>query len=389
MTNSRILISGASIAGPALAYWLSRYGFAVTVVERHPGIRPGGQALDVRGPALDVADRMGVLDSLRARSTGMHGMSVVDADGTEVYRNTARTVSGGDLTNPDVEVLRDDLARIVSDAAGDGVEYLFDDAIAELDQDDDEVRVRFGSGLRRTFDLVVGADGLHSNTRRLVFGPTERFIHHMGTYMAVFTVPNFLGLENWQVMHQMPGEGLRGGMVMGVHGGREARAYLMFDSAAPVDYDHRDVEGQKALLAKKLAGGGWVIPRLLEYARTAGDFHFDSAAQIRMDTWSRGRVALLGDAAYCGSPLSGQGSSLALIGAYALAGELRAAGGDHRRAFAAYESGLRGYVRANQDIAVANMRTRRAQSAGDASELVETGIAEFEQVVASYRVKDY
>ncbi|MDQ0378768.1 FAD-dependent monooxygenase [Amycolatopsis thermophila] len=395
MNNTKVLISGASIAGPALAHWLSRYGFEVTVVERAPGARPGGQALDVRGPALDVAERMGVLEKMRACTTEMRGMSVVDPDGNEIYRTTERTATGGDLDSPDIEVLRDDLVAIVTEAAGDGIEYLYDDSIAALEQDDDEVRVVFDSGLRRTFDLVVGADGLHSNTRRLVWGPTERFISHLGTYMAVYTVPNFLGLDRWQVMHQMPGDGMRGGMVMSARGNTEARAYLMFDSDEPVEYDYRDIEGQKALLAEKLAGDSWVMPRLLELARTATDFHFDSAAQIHLDSWSRGRVVLLGDAGYCGSPMSGQGTSMALVGAYVLAGELKAGGGDHLVAFPAYENELRDYVRANQDMAVANLRMRRAettQTEGDseaAEVLVEAGADQFDQVVRSYAVKDY
>ncbi|MBE1533591.1 FAD-dependent monooxygenase [Actinomadura algeriensis] len=386
MKNANVLVSGASIAGPALAYWLTRYGFTVTIVERAPGVRPGGQAIDVRGPALHVAERMGVLDELRGMSTGMRGMSVVDEEGAEVFRTTERTVSGGDLDAPDVEVLRDDLARLVTDATR-GVEYLFDDSIAALEQDDDEVRVTFESGATRTFDLVVGADGLHSNTRRLVFGPTEEFIGHLGTYMAVCTVPNFLELDHWQVMHQIPGPDLRGAMVMSVRDDTEARAYMMFDSAEPIPYDHRDIEGQKDIVARELAHGRWEMPRLLELMRRSPDFHFDSGAQIHLDAWSHGRVVLLGDAAYCGSPLSGQGTSMALVGAYVLAGELKAADGDHRAAFAAYEKELRDYVGANQRIAVANLRRR--QAGGSPEELVDAGAEEFAKVVASFDVKEY
>ncbi|MFG1858400.1 FAD-dependent monooxygenase [Actinomadura geliboluensis] len=394
MTNTSILISGAGIGGPALAYWLDRYGFDVTVVERWNGIRPGGQAVDVRGPALDVAERMGVLDAVRAKSTGMRGMSVVDAAGEELYRSEERTVSGGDLASPDVEILRDDLARIITAAGGERIEYLFDDSIAALEQGVDGVRARFDSGLERSFGLVVGADGLHSNTRRLAFGPVE--LRELGTCMAVFSVPNFLGLDGWQVMHQMPGGGVRGGMVMSVRNGTEARAYLMFDPAGPLEYDHRDVQAQKKLVARELEGDSWVMPKLLELMWTAPDFHFDSAAQVRLDAWSNGRVALLGDAGYCGSPMSGQGTSTAMIGAYVLAGELKAAGGDHVRAFAAYEEELRGYAGANQRIAVENMRARRAQLAAETSgeeeaaeALAETGMEEFAEVVGSYTIKTY
>ncbi|MFI0356298.1 FAD-dependent monooxygenase [Actinomadura sp. 9N407] len=393
MTNTSILISGASIGGPALAYWLERYGFDVTVVERWGGLRPGGQAIDVRGPALDVAERMGVLDELRAHTTGMRGMSVVDGEGNELYRSTEHTVSGGDLASPDVEILRDDLARIIVDAAGGGVEYLFGDSIAALEQDENEVRVTFDSGLKRTFDLVVGADGLHSNTRGLVFGPTERFITRLGTNMAVFTVPNFLELDGWQVMHQMPDGGMRGAMVMSVRGGSEARAYAMFDG--PLEYDHRDLEAQRKIVAGALAGDSWEMPRLVSEMWSAPDFHLDAAAQIHLDRWSKGRVVLLGDAGYCGSPLSGQGTSMAMVGGYVLAGELKAAGGDHVAAFDAYERELRGYVHANQEMAIANMRARQAELAGEtdgeaaAEALAEAGAEEFAEVVGSYAIKEY
>ncbi|WP_106402871.1 FAD-dependent monooxygenase [Actinocorallia populi] len=396
MKNTRVLVSGAGIAGPSLAYWLDRYGFEVAVVERAAGIRPGGQAVDVRGPGLEVAERMGVLAEVRAKGTGMRGMSVVDGDGVEVYRSQERTVSGGELDSADVEILRDDLAKIIAAAGGDGIEYLFDDSIAVLEQDEDGVRVVFESGLRRSFDLVVGADGLHSRTRRLVFGPSEVSIRHLGTCMAVCTVPNFLGLDHWQVMHQMPGGGLRGAMVMSARDNTEARAYLMFDPAGTVDYDHRDVRAQKELVARELAGDGWEMPRLLELMRSAPDFHFDSAAQVHLDSWSKGRVVLLGDAGYCGSPLSGQGTTMAMVGGYVLAGELKAADGDHVTAFTAYEKELRDYVHANQQVAITNMRQRRAQiaqetaGAAEAAEaLAEAGAEEFTQVVASYSVKDY
>jgi len=394
--NTRVLVSGASIAGPSLACWLDRYGFEVTIVERAPRIRPGGQAIDVRGPALEVAERMGILTELHAKSTGMRGMSVVDGDGVELYRSEERTVSGGDLDSPDVEILRDDLAEIIVSAGGDGIEYLFDDSIAVLEQDENGVRVTFESGLRRSFDLVVGADGLHSRTRSLVFGPTESFIRHLGTCMAVCTVPNFLDLDHWQVMHQMPGNALSGAMVMSARDNTEARAYLMFDPAEPIDHDHRDISAQKDIVARELAGDGWHMPRLLELMRSAPDFHFDSAAQVHLDSWSRGRVVLLGDAGYCGSPLSGQGTTMAMVGGYVLAGELKAADGDHTTAFTAYEKELRDYVHANQEVAVTNQRRRRAEVAQEtagateaAEALVETGAEEFAQVVASYSIKEY
>ncbi|MGZ3148212.1 FAD-dependent monooxygenase [Lentzea chajnantorensis] len=339
MTN--VLISGASIGGPALAYWLRHHGFDVTVVERHRGLRPGGQAVDVRGPALDVVERMGLGDRLRSMTTGMRGMSVVDEEGTELHRSTEHTLTGGDLASPDVEVMRDDLARLLFDAV-EGVEYLFDDTITAIDG----TRVTFERAAPRDFDVVVGADGLHSNVRRLVFGPEAQFVRHLGTNLAVFTAPNFLGLDHWQVFQQ--GEVVGGG-VMSARANAECRVYMGF--YGEVDFDHRDVEAQRRLVAEKFADAGWEWQTALKHMWEAPDFHFDAMAQVRMPSWSRGGVVLLGDAGYCGSPLSGQGTSLALVGAYVLAGELSV---NRETAFQRYEELLRPYVTANQDMALKN-----------------------------------
>ncbi len=346
--NTEILISGASIAGPALAYWLDLHGFCVTVVERAPGIRPGGQAIDVRGAALTVVERMGLLAEIRGASTRMRGMSVVDEAGNELMRTSETTLTGGVVDGPDVELMRDDLAGLLYARTRERVEYVFDDSITALHETDDGVHVSFARGAARRFDLVIGADGLHSNVRRLVFGPESDFIRHIGTYLAIFSVPNFLALDHWQVFLHI--EQAMVGMYS-ARDNREARAMLGF-GAAPLDVDPRDVAAQKAIVAARFAGVGWETPRIVAAMADAPDFYFDSMSQIYLDRWSHGRVALLGDAACCASPMSGQGSSMALVAAYVLAGELAAAEGDHARGFAAYEAALRDYVAGNQALAL-------------------------------------
>ncbi|WP_018684863.1 FAD-dependent monooxygenase [Actinokineospora enzanensis] len=341
-----VLISGASVAGPTLAYWLARHGFAVTVVERAPGPRPGGQAIDIRGAALAVVERMGVLDQVSAAATRMRGMSFVDAAGAELMSTTEETMTGGLVGGPDIEILRDDLTEILYRPTVDDVDYHFDDSITALTDGPDGVRVEFERGAPETFDIVVGADGLHSRVRSLVFGEEAGFRRDLGVYVAVFTTDNHLGLDHWQTFHQTENN------MVGVYSARdntEARAMLGFESG-PIDIDYRDPDAQRRLLADRFAGVGWETPALLKAMWSAPDFYFDSMSQIIMDGWTRGRVALVGDAGYCGSPMSGQGTSMALVGAYVLAGELSRTG-DHATAFAEYERKLRPFVLKNQRLA--------------------------------------
>ncbi|WP_026415508.1 FAD-dependent monooxygenase [Actinomadura oligospora] len=384
---TKVLISGASIAGPTLAYWLDRYGFEVTVVERAGGFRPGGQAIDVRGTALGVAERMGVLDEVRAHATNLRGMSIVDGDGNELHRSEEHTLSGGPLDSPDVELLRDDLSDIIVKAAGDRIEYVFGDSIASLEDGPDGVHVTFEKAEPRTFDLVVGADGVHSTTRRLVFGADAGYVPLRAAAMAVWTMPNVLGLDRWQIGHFSDSAGTSGAMVMTVRDNTELRAYAMFENQdGPLP---RDVAEQKRLLAGGLADASWEVPRLLEHMWDAKDFHYDALAQVRLDRWSHGRVVLLGDAGYCGSPASGQGTSMAMVGAYVLAGELKAADGDHGKAFAVYEDELRDWVEANQAFALRGLPDEGADVADLVAESAAGLTDDFAALTGSYILKDY
>ncbi len=371
---TEVLVSGASVAGTAVAYWLGRHGYSVTVVERYPGLRRGGQAIDVRGPALTVLERMLLRAAADHQRTRIRGASVVDRDGNELSQDTESTPTGGPIDSPNIELLRDDLIELLFDASQPTTEYLFDDSIAALQDDGDSVGVTFEGAAPRSFDLVIGADGLHSNVRRLIFGPEEQFIERLGTHAAIFTVPNFLDLDHWQVWHY--GDSTMAG-VYSARNNTEARAMLGFMDA-DLRIDYRDTEAQFAELEKRMADDGWVRPQLLEYMRTAPDFYFDEMSQIKMDRWSQGRVALVGDAGYCCSPLSGQGTSVALLGAYVLAGELAAAGDDYELGFANYHSEFNDYVKRNQWLVVDNIP-------GGAPIPQEV----FDRIVRSITLKDY
>ncbi|MEJ3744401.1 FAD-dependent monooxygenase [Actinomycetes bacterium KLBMP 9797] len=348
MTERDVLISGAGIAGLALAHWLRRYGFRTTIVERAPALRAGGQAIDICGTAREVVQRMGLLDAIRERHTGTHGIAYLDRRGRRVAAmgGDAFGDSGGVIA--DIEILRGDLVRILREAAGDG-EYRFDDVITELVDGDDGVKASFRHGPPRRFDLVVGADGLRSGVRGLAFGPAARYVRDLGHYIAYFPARTGLAFDGWAQMYNLPaGNGVDGRVCLlyPVGYGGEVRALFAFAGPPRPDADVRGVEAQKRLLARVFEGAGWAVPDLLAQLRHTDDVYLSRVGEVRVDRWSSGRAVLLGDAAFGGS--LGMGTSMALVGAYVLAGELAAAGGDHRAAFARYEAEMRTYVEANQ-----------------------------------------
>ena len=341
MENQNILISGASVAGPALAYWLRRRGFHPTVVEQAPRLRGGGYAVDFRGAAhLSVLARMGILDQVRDQQTHLDATTYVDADGRRVASMPAGIFAG------DVEILRGDLGRILYQVTRDGTEYLFGDSITGLDQRADGVHVTFSCAAPRVFDLVIGADGLHSNVRRLAFPGQADARHDLGLSVSIFSVANSFGLDHAGLLYSVPG---RTAAVFSARQTGRAVAQFFFSApdGTPVSYDYRDTGQQQQIVARAFDGVGWHVPALLGQMAAADDFYFDSVSQVRLDRWSAGRVALIGDAGYAAGP-GGNGTGTAVIAAYVLAGELAAARGDHQAAFARYERLLRPYVARGQ-----------------------------------------
>lgn len=337
--NERILISGAGIAGLTLAHWLARHGMRPTIVERARELRTGGNGVDVRDDAVTVAERMGLMDRIRELATDVNGMKFVDATDRAVARIATRD-------NASVEVMRGDLVALLHEVTAD-TEILFGDSIRALKQDGHGVTVTFEHAPARHFDLVVGADGMHSHLRRLAFGPEDRYLKHKDHYFAFANADGRLGEDRWVTMFNTPGK-MIGIYRSGNHA--QAKAYFIFRSER-LNYDHRDIAQHKRLVTEAFADQPWQpAAGLLAAALADPDFYFDALGQVQMDSWSRGRIALVGDAAWCASPASGSGAELALVGAYRLAGELAAAGGNHRLAFARYGTGHRPLVDRKQQI---------------------------------------
>ncbi|WP_433264399.1 FAD-dependent monooxygenase [Actinosynnema sp. CS-041913] len=327
-----ILISGASVAGPAVALWLNRYGHTTTVVERAPVLRDGGFGVDFRGEAhLTVLRRMGILDEVRERATHMGAQVVVDGTGREVARLPGEAFSG------DVEIRRGDLARLMYERTRDRTDYVFGDTVTSLKETRTGVDVTFRNAAPRTFDLVIGADGLHSTIRRLAFGPEEQYLTYLDHHIAAFElVGNPFGLDRSGLIYTEPNRCVLVG---------PTSASFVFP--APVQLARDDA---RRVLADVFDGAGWEVPRLLELLERSDDLYFDSISRIDVGRWSSGRVVLLGDAAY-GATVGGLGTGAAIVGAYVLAGELAAARDDHVTAFANYEHELRRYVEGGQKLA--------------------------------------
>lgn len=339
--NKNILVVGASIAGPAVCYWLKKFGFSPTLIEKNNGVRQGGYAIDLRGIAVELAKRMGIHQQLCEKRTRLHYARDVDTDGNKIHDEVGER--SGFRQEDELELARGDLVNILMACIGD-VPCHFNQSIAQIQQDNDKVDVTFNDGHSETFDLLIGADGLHSSTRRLVFGDEHHQLFNLGAYISVFDIPNYLQLNHCEWQYQKDKK-----HVSIVNYGESDSAFAGFSFRSDHQLENiKDVRQQQDFLRHTFKDHGWESNKLLQLMEQSNDFYFDSITQVKMDSWSKGRVALVGDAGYCASPFSGQGTSLALVGAYILAGELKKTNGDIDKAFLQYDKRLHPFVASNQ-----------------------------------------
>ncbi|WP_067972707.1 FAD-dependent monooxygenase [Mycolicibacter icosiumassiliensis] len=333
----RILVSGAGMAGLSAGINLGNAGHDVTIVERAQHLRVNGSPIDIRGDSLAVARQMGVLDEIRALQVDMTARSCfVDDNGDRVADLPVEDIND---SPDDTEIAREDLAHVLRKALGPSVALTFGESIAELRDDGRGVHVRFASGERGRYDLVVGADGLHSATRRLIFGPERQYLRHLGFYTALANLPDYHVDGAPNPIYNFPGR------MAGIVTYRDVALAVLSFRSSWIDYDYQDLDAQKRILTEEFAGHDrWRVPELLDAACRDPELYFDSMSQIHMPSWHRGRVVLVGDSAHCASPLSGRGTSLAITGTWLLAKALSENAKDLEAAFTQYERDQRPHV---------------------------------------------
>jgi 2-polyprenyl-6-methoxyphenol hydroxylase-like FAD-dependent oxidoreductase len=347
------LVSGASIAGLTTAYWLTTLGYQVTIVEQAPTPRLGGAAINVQGEALLTAKRMGIYEQLKAQSLPPMRLSFIDMqEGTDTSQVGEDEVPDAHEASEELEIERAKLLAILLATLPTEVTFLFNNRITGLHETADTMQVTFREGPARTFDLVFGCDGLHSGVRQLWFGPEANYACFLQHYASLTIVDHLLVEENTAQLYSEPGKGI----LLNAYQGKTDIIFWFYAEQELV-YDYRDTAQQRDIVLRQFAGQGWRTPELLAEVAAAGISYFDKFSQIKMSSWTKGRVALVGDAAYCASPAAGIGASLAMQGAAAMAQALATHEGHVEAAFQAYNHALRPFIEEVQATAVAMLTT--------------------------------
>ena len=342
--TSRVLVSGASFAGLATAWWMHRLGFAVTVVEIANGLRKGGTPVNIRDGVIDVARRMGLLERIKSQCLPPRPVCFLDAKGLPLPQNLPQSEQDPE---EEYEIERDNLLDMLFDAVIGKAEFLFGESIAVLEESAKEIAVTFSSGRKQSFSLVLGCDGTHSAVRRMCFGDEASFLVFLQNYFSLTIVNKLLIEEDTSQMFSVPGKTV----MLNAYNGKTDIAFCLF-SEEEISYSRRKQDEQQRMIREYFQEEGWRTRELLDEMNHCRDFYFDKLCQIRMPSWTKNRVALVGDAGCCPSPAAGMGGSVALLGAAALADALRNHPGDLRTAFQEYNDSFRPMVEDIQAQAV-------------------------------------
>lgn len=349
MPDKKVLISGASIAGLATAYWMNALGYKVTVVEIAEEIRTNGAAVDIRGNAVAIAKRMGIFEQLKSNRLTVEVIEFKNAeDGTEgsiVLQND--DVQSAD----DIEIEKDLLLSMILATLENNIEFIFNNSITDLKETKEEIKVSFKNGLERSFDLVVGCDGIHSAVRKIWFGNKPEYTYFLNAYFSISTVEKLLIRNKTMQMFNVPDKAVTLNAYK-----NKTDIIFCFYSEEEISYHYRDTEHQQQMVLEQFEGIGWRTSELLKEVQDSKRFYFDKFCQIKMPSWTKGRVALVGDAGYCASPAAGMGASLSIEGAAALADALQRNNGDFTLAFEDYNKNLRPFIEEVQATAELNIK---------------------------------
>jgi 2-polyprenyl-6-methoxyphenol hydroxylase-like FAD-dependent oxidoreductase len=344
--QTRVLISGAGIAGPALAILLNKNGFKTTIVERASSLRIAGQQIDVTGPGVELIRYMGVDEAIRARTVGDEGIHFVDGNDKRIasFPVSSSTTS---LVR-EIEIMRGDMADVFYQATKDQTEYIFGDRVTGLSESEKGITASFKNGANRTFDLVVAADGLSSRTREVAFGSSkDAAVKNLSQWVALFLIPHSPEDGTWTRAYNAP-EGRV--VVLRPDVKRKRTSVYLCQGSDDMSITEKSVEEQRVIVQRTFAGAGWETERVLSHMEHAEDFYVQQVAQVKMPSWHKGRTVLLGDAGYCPAPVSGLGTTMAIVGAYVLAGCLVTHEHDLSRALEQYEADMRPFVESAQKL---------------------------------------
>lgn len=348
--KNNILISGASFAGLSTAYFMKKRGYNVTVVEIAEGLKKGGTPVNISGNTIDIVKRMGLFDQIQSNSITME---VMEYKNSNDITEKLDFIQKENIAKGNYEIERDVLLDIMYEAVQDDVEFMFGDSIASLKEEDNRVNIAFKGGHKRTFDLVFGCDGIHSSLRKYCFGLESEFTHFLKTYFSITTVDKLLIRENTVQIYKEPGK-----VIMLNAYNKKTDIVLFFFSEKEIPYDYRNEEQQRDIILNQFSGLGWRTPELLEEVKKTDNFHFDKMCQMKMPSWTKGRVALVGDAGYCASPAAGMGGSLAIDGAAALDDAFQKYAGNYELAYQEYNKRFRPFIEAVQATAENNVSTQ-------------------------------
>lgn len=344
--NKKVLVSGASFAGLTTAYWMNKMGYKVTVVEIGNHLKMGGTPVDIKGNTVDIVKRMGLFEQIKANRLSMELWEFKNAEGITEGSMILKQ-PGENLPDDEFEIERDTLLNMLFDTIKDNVEFIFNNSITALNETKEEMVATFKDGSKKEFDFVFGCDGIHSVVRKIWFGSEENYSHFLGQYFSITIVNKSLIKQNTAQLYNVPDKAI----MLNAYNNK-TDIILAFRSDNEIPYDYRNEEQQRKIILEQFEGGNWRTVELLKEVMNSKTFYFDKLCQIKMASWTKGRVALVGDAGYCASPAAGMGGSLAIIGATALADALFKHNMNYELAFKEYNKGLRPFIEDIQTEAV-------------------------------------